>query len=67
MRDTRALATSQEVAAHLGISPRTLDQWAWRRTGPRWSKVGRSRRYRWQDVERWVDAQARADTGGTAA
>jgi predicted DNA-binding transcriptional regulator AlpA len=66
MRDTRALATSPEVATHLGISPRTLDQWAWRRTGPKWSKVGRSRRYRWADVEKWVESQA-TETGGTAA
>ena len=59
MRDTRALATSAEIAEHLGVPVRTLDQWAYKGTGPRWSKVGRHRRYRWSDVERWLDDQAK--------
>lgn len=57
MRETRALATSAEVAEYLGVPPRTLDQWAYRGTGPRFSKVGRHRRYRWSDLEKWLDDQ----------
>lgn len=51
------LATSAEVAEYLAVPVRTLDDWAHRRTGPKFSKVGRYRRYRWADVEKWVDAQ----------
>jgi excisionase family DNA binding protein len=60
MRDTRALASSTEVAEYLGIPPRTLDQWAHRGVGPRYMKVGRYRRYRWSDVEKWLDEKAKA-------
>jgi excisionase family DNA binding protein len=57
MRDTRALATPPELAAFLGVPPRTLDQWAYLGKGPQWSRVGRHRRYRWTDVEQWLDEQ----------
>lgn len=60
MRDTRPLATSQDLAEHLGVPLRTLDQWAYKSVGPRFSKVGRHRRYRWADVEQWLDQQSRA-------
>lgn len=58
MRDTRALATSAQVAEYLGVPVRTLDQWAYKGVGVRFSKVGRHRRYRWSDVEKYVDQQA---------
>lgn len=59
----RALATPPEVASFLGVPEKTLTQWRYVKTGPRWSKVGRHVRYRWNDVEQWVDDQA----GGRAA
>ncbi|MFI5067997.1 MAG: hypothetical protein ACHP9Z_29015 [Streptosporangiales bacterium] len=37
----------------------TLVQWRARRTGPRYCRVGRYVRYRWEDVERWLDERAR--------
>lgn len=43
MGDQRSLATSREVAEYLSIPVRTLDDWAHRGTGPRYSKVGRYR------------------------
>jgi hypothetical protein len=52
------LASSAEVAEFLQKPIKTLDQWAYQGLGPRFSKVGRTRRYRWADVERWLDAQA---------
>lgn len=55
----RPLATSAEVAAYLNVPVRTLSQWAHKGTGPRYSKVGRHRRYRWQDVEEFVAANMR--------
>ncbi|HEX6076351.1 MAG TPA: helix-turn-helix domain-containing protein [Micromonosporaceae bacterium] len=63
MVERRPLANSQDVAAFLGVPVKTLDQWAWKGTGPRFCKVGRHRRYRWSDVEKWVDQQ----TQGTGA
>lgn len=63
MRDARPLATSAEVADYLGVPVKTLDKWAYLGAGPRYAKVGRYRRYRWSDVERWIDQQS----GGAAA
>lgn len=60
MRDTRALASSTEVAEYLGVPVRTLGQWAYRGVGPRYSKIGRHRRYRWSDVEQYIDGQSAA-------
>lgn len=60
MSDRRALATTEEVAAYLGVPPRTLQRWRYRGTGPRWAPVGRHVRYDWADVEKWFDSQAKA-------
>jgi excisionase family DNA binding protein len=49
------LATSGEVAEYLGVSVRTLDDWAHRGVGPEYSSIGRYRRYRWSDVDKHVD------------
>lgn len=54
----RPLATPPEVAAFLGVPAKTLTQWRYGKTGPRWSKVGRHVRYRWADIEKWLDQQA---------
>lgn len=56
--DIRPLAEREEVASYLRVPPKTLDQWRWKQTGPRWSRVGRHVRYRWSDVEAWLDQQA---------
>jgi excisionase family DNA binding protein len=58
MSDRFPLAESQQVAEYLGVPLRTLDMWAYRKVGPRYSKVGRHRRYRWKDVDAWLDQQA---------
>src|SRR5207249_3070980 len=57
------LGEPSEVAAFLKIPPKTLAQWRYLGTGPRWSKVGRHVRYRWTDVEEWFNAQARSGSG----
>ncbi|GIH17059.1 helix-turn-helix transcriptional regulator [Rugosimonospora africana] len=56
--DRRPLGTTNEVAQFLQVPPRTLDQWAYQGLGPKYAKVGRYRRYRWSDVEKWLDDQA---------
>lgn len=64
MPDSRPLATRQEVAEYIRIPSTTLDQWAYRGVGPRYHKVGRHARYRWSDVEQWLERRA---GGGDAA
>jgi excisionase family DNA binding protein len=60
----RPLASAEEVAQYLGVPVATLHQWRHRGTGPKASKVGRWLRYRWSDVDVWLDRQA---SGGAAA
>lgn len=55
----QALADASEVSEFLGIPITTLAQWRYLRRGPRSIKVGRHVRYRWADVERWLDEQSR--------
>lgn len=52
------LATTAEVAEYLGIPPHTLVQWRYRGTGPRYIRVGKHVRYRWPDVDKWLDENA---------
>lgn len=56
----RKLATAEEVSEYLDVPLRTLYAWRTRREGPRASKVGRHLRFRWVDVEKWLDEQAAA-------
>lgn len=61
MSEIRNLATTDEVATYLRKPPRTLEQWRYRGVGPRYIKVGgRDVRYRWQDVEAWLNDCAKA-------
>ena len=55
--DRRPLATPEEVAEFLVVSVKTLYDWRLKGTGPTWSKVGHHLRYRWTDVDAWVEAQ----------
>lgn len=51
------LASPEELSAYLGIPLGTLYSWNHRGIGPKATKVGRHLRYRWQEVEAWLDAQ----------
>ncbi|MGW6258785.1 helix-turn-helix transcriptional regulator [Streptomyces sp. NPDC055085] len=55
---TPHLATPPELADHLGVPLATIRQWRYLGRGPRSTKVGRHVRYRWTDVEAWLDQQA---------
>ncbi|MFI7607663.1 helix-turn-helix transcriptional regulator [Micromonospora sp. NPDC049366] len=59
MGDSRRLATPEEVSEYLTVPVATLYQWRHRGIGPRASKVGRHLRYRWPDVEKWLDEQSK--------
>jgi predicted DNA-binding transcriptional regulator AlpA len=50
------LIDSDDLSKRLGgVSRRTLDQWAYLGTGPRFVKIGRHRRYDPRDVEAWIE------------
>jgi excisionase family DNA binding protein len=63
----RPLGTSAEVAAYLKVSERTLDDWAYRGGGPEFSRVGQQRRYRWEDVDKYVAERCRSKAASGAA
>lgn len=59
------LATEEELASYLSKPRGTLRNWRYRGIGPRWHRLeGGDIRYRWDDVEQWLNAQA---SGGDAA
>lgn len=60
MSDRRPLATPEQVAEYLNVPLNTVYDWRRKRTGPRASKVGVHLRYRWSDVEQWLDERAKA-------
>jgi predicted DNA-binding transcriptional regulator AlpA len=56
------LLTDDEVAEKIRRSTNWLAKQRCRGDGPKFLKVGRSIRYRWQDVEVWLESQARQST-----
>lgn len=67
MSDTRALASSAEVSEHLRVPVQTLYNWRVRGLGPRAIRVGKHLRYRWSDVEAWLEQQAESSAGQASA
>jgi excisionase family DNA binding protein len=51
------LVNVQELADYLGVPVTTLYQWRYRREGPPGFRVGKHVRYRWSDVEAWIERQ----------
>ncbi len=60
MSNRTALATTAEVATYLRRTVKTLTNWRYAGIGPAYVKVGRGIRYRWSEVERWLDSQTKA-------
>lgn len=56
-RDTRALVSVTELAEYLGVPVKTVYEWNCKGTGPKVLKVGRYVRFRWQDVEQWLNSR----------
>lgn len=54
------LADVEAVARFLDVPLNTLYQWRTKGYGPPAIKVGRHLRYRWNDVESWLDERAAA-------
>lgn len=61
------LLDSQTLAKKLGVPARTLVQWAYRRKGPVYVRIGRYRRYDPRDVEAWLREQRRGGPNAPAA
>lgn len=55
--DTDRWLTRQELADRLQLPVTTLAQWAFKKTGPRFAKIGRYTRYRLSDVIAWENEQ----------
>ncbi|MEU1761699.1 helix-turn-helix domain-containing protein [Micromonospora sp. NPDC005652] len=49
------LATTEEVADYLGITPRALIQMRYLGKAPKATKVGRRLRWRWKDIDAFLD------------
>ena len=52
------IALPSAVAEAVGISDNALRQQRYRGGGPRFIRVGSRVRYRWSDVEQWLDEHA---------
>jgi hypothetical protein len=57
--DRRALATPAQAAEYLARSPKTLRNWRASGIGPKFSGRGQGVRYRYRDLDAWVDANTR--------
>lgn len=60
MSSERTLADTADVSEYLRVPISTLHDWRHRGVGPRAIRVGRHLRYRWSDIETWLEAQSRA-------
>ena len=49
------LLTVDDLAEYLEIPVATVYAWRYRQKGPPGFRVGRHLRFRWSDVERWID------------
>jgi hypothetical protein len=56
------LLTTQDAAAYLHVSPRTLEKWRLAGGGPRYRKLIHRVVYTQQDIDTWVEEQARTST-----
>ncbi|MFE8011470.1 helix-turn-helix transcriptional regulator [Streptomyces antibioticus] len=53
----RPLATPPQIAEYCGVPLETVYRWSSRGGGPKFVKVGRHLRARWDDIEKWLDSQ----------
>lgn len=49
------LLTVEELADYLAVPVATLYQWRYRKEGPTGFRVSRHVRYRWSEVEAWIE------------
>lgn len=51
------LLTPAELAAYLEVPVTTVYSWRYRHEGPAGFRVGRHVRFRWRDIEDWIETQ----------
>lgn len=66
MSTPQPLAAPAEVAAYLGRSVQALAQMRHHGTGPAYLKTGRLIRYRWADVDAWLEQTRSTQTAPEA-
>jgi excisionase family DNA binding protein len=49
------LLTVQDLADYLGVSVATIYAWRYRQLGPPGFRIGKHLRFRWSDIERWIE------------
>jgi excisionase family DNA binding protein len=55
MEPVDRLLTVEDLASYLEVPIATVYAWRYRRQGPPGFRVGRHLRFRWSDVERWIE------------
>jgi len=56
------LLTTEQLAELLGLRTNTIGGWRLKGQGPRFCKLGRSVRYRREDVEEWIKENIHQNT-----
>lgn len=56
LEEMRRLLDTKELSSMTGVPERTFDQYAYQGRGPAFSKLGKHRRYRLEDVEAWINS-----------
>ena len=54
---TEKYLSRRDVAEMFGVPEKTVSQWAFKKSGPPFLKIGRYARYRLSDVTAWANAQ----------
>ena len=60
MNDLEPLLSAQDLADFLHVPIATIYAWRYRGEGPPGFRVGRHLRYRWTDIQRWLDQRLEA-------
>ena len=55
MEPVDRLLTVQDLADYLDVPVATIYGWRYRRQGPPGFRIGRHLRFRWSDIERWIE------------
>ena len=55
MESVDRLLTVEDLADYLDVPIATVYAWRYRRQGPPGFRIGRHLRFRWSDIERWIE------------
>lgn len=60
LADIPQFLTSAQAAKYLNVNPRLMDDWRWRKRGPKFVKVGNSVRYKRDELEVFIHQSTQA-------